>query len=1138
MLKISAQASTTDFKTAVSFRIYIKDFFKAKMKTPLNISKISPPRLPRILDRSRLIQILEENQDKSLILITGQAAQGKSTLAASYAQKSETPWAWMNLEIEESDPVNLFYLLVQSLQHALNEVDLSPIQDYPAQVMGPREEIPLYREWTNAILDRIPVPIKIFLDGLDRLAPDAPSYGFLKILLDEAPPDITFIMLSRAEPPLEIQSLKISRKAAIIDNKDLSFTEDEIKTFFREIRRMPFTKPQWKKIHQLTEGWVGGLVLLSETLNRLSGASRDQYISKYLPEQFKVEVFQYFGEEIFSSLPDMMQEFLVKSSIFDMIEPGFMKNFIGTENAENILQDLEKKNLFVQSVYDNQKGWMFKYHQLFKDFLKSKFELQIDKKGKSSLFLKAGSLFKQKGDFEESVKFFLKAKAYPEASSIIRLIGMDFLKSGRTGHLEQLLQKLPENLVQEDPWLLLYLIMARRYTSAERNIRSIQKALSLFQYQEDVRGQILSLAFMIEASCIKGRDYIPMAILLEQGETLLQSLNPDQYPYERAILWFQMGLGFILRGNQRKGIAACENAYLISKRLGDLQLQAYSQCYTVMALCWLGEFALAEDFFENMRGLIDKLPYPELRCLYQIHYGMICICKVDLEKTDHWIHLAQAGIKEHGLIYMYPLALLYDLVSKSYLGEHEKAQEIADRLMGLALSLDNLFLQGVTLLYLGISFFRKRNFQKSKKLIAHSREILSSDEARCDTYLHVIKIMMSKLSYHLKEHGSEERELYEAIDYFRHVSSYAYLMEAHFVMSLMKYRQGNVAEAAAHLLEGFRIAEQRGYYIIWNVDRNDFVNLCTLAIEMEVKEAMDYATLLLSTSLADQAGSAIEQLSKHSKPRIRKKAKEIRQVIHRAGLPRIRIKTLGNFNVLKNDVPIEDKKWQGNQPKRLLKAIIARGSLKVSKEIIMEDLWPESQPEPVENKFKVTLHRLRKVLEPKTDKTIGYTYIQLKDKFISLDKDLCYADADEFLSLYDKGKIKGKSGDETEALSFYEAAAKLYQGDFLKEDLYESWTYIKREELRIKYIDLLYKTAQLYESRGGANKAIACYKKVIQSDPASENAYRRLMTLYSNRGMRSAALKTYEECKRALQTGLDTVPDEVTTSIYKKVLES
>ena len=339
-------------------------------------------------------------------------------------------------------------------------------------------------------------------------------------------------------------------------------------------------------------------------------------------------------------------------------------------------------------------------------------------------------------------------------------------------------------------------------------------------------------------------------------------------------------------------------------------------------------------------------------------------------------------------------------------------------------------------------------------------------------------------------------------------------------------------------MEGFKIAEQRQYHILWILDRNDFVKICTLAIELEVRNAMDYATYLLCTSLADQAGPAIEQLSKHSKPKIRKKAKQIRQAIHRAGLPRIRIKTLGGFRVLQDDFPIEDKKWQGNQPKRLLKAIIARGSERVSKEVIIEELWPEGQPEAVKKNFKVTLHRLRKALEPKTDKSLGSAYIQLKDKFISLDQDLCYVDVDEFVSLYDKGNIKEKNGDAKEAISLYQAAAKLYQGDFLKEDLYEPFAQIKRLELRIKYIDLLYKTAEFYESSGAANKAIACYKKVVQSDPVSEKAYRRLMTLYSNRGMRSAALKIYEECRQALQAGLDTGPDEVTTSIYKKVLES
>jgi len=105
------------------------------------------------------------------------------------------------------------------------------------------------------------------------------------------------------------------------------------------------------------------------------------------------------------------------------------------------------------------------------------------------------------------------------------------------------------------------------------------------------------------------------------------------------------------------------------------------------------------------------------------------------------------------------------------------------------------------------------------------------------------------------------------------------------------------------------------------------------------------------------------------------------------------------------------------------------------------------------------------------------------------------------------------------------------------EDLYAPWAELKREELRTKCIKLLYRMAELQENRGASKKAISCYKKIVQSDPFAERAYQRLMVLYSNRGMRSAALKIYEECKQALQTGLDTEPDEITTSLYKKVLE-
>ena len=123
------------------------------MKTPLSLSKITPPRFPHVLQRPRLLELLHHNCDKKLILILGQAAQGKSTLAVSWVDRATEPVAWVNLGPEDADPVNLFYLLVYSLQMALPGLDLSPLLSYPSMVLGPREEIPL-----SAGAD-VPIPI-------------------------------------------------------------------------------------------------------------------------------------------------------------------------------------------------------------------------------------------------------------------------------------------------------------------------------------------------------------------------------------------------------------------------------------------------------------------------------------------------------------------------------------------------------------------------------------------------------------------------------------------------------------------------------------------------------------------------------------------------------------------------------------------------------------------------------------------------------------------------------------------------------------------------------------------------------------------------------------------------------------------
>ena len=61
---------------------------------------------------------------------------------------------------------------------------------------------------------------------------------------------------------------------------------------------------------------------------------------------------------------------------------------------------------------------------------------------------------------------------------------------------------------------------------------------------------------------------------------------------------------------------------------------------------------------------------------------------------------------------------------------------------------------------------------------------------------------------------------------------------------------------------------------------------------------------------------------------------------------------------------------------------------------------------------------------------------------------------------------------------------------------------------------------------------------MVQTDPLAEPAYRRLIVLFAQRGMRNAALRTYQDCQQVLKESLNVDPEEATTAIYRKILES
>lgn len=618
------------------------------MVSAISTAKITPPRLPQIVERPRLLERLEQNRRKKLTLILGQAAQGKSTLAASYIRQSSIPTAWVNLQKQDSDPVNLFFSMAHALHHALKGMNLLPLLNYPAVSLGPRLEKPMYREWITAIFDSVSGPVQMVMDGLNNLAPDAPSFGFIKIVLDELPRAFHLIMLSRHAPPMNIEGMTVKQEAHVLTNSDLALTPKEIKAFFKDMKGMAFTPDQLKRIHAFTEGWVRGLILLSETLDRLPEEDRDTYVSQDLPGQFRAEVFQYFGDEILAAQPEAVQRFLIKSSIFDTIDPEFMKAMGELGDAEAVLRESTRKNLFVDARHEKEKEWVFHYHPLFRDFLKAKFRSDVDKQERRRLYLKAGTWHEKTGELEASVGYYLRARAFDRAASVVEQIGMPLLNMGKRAVVSQWLRLFPQNLVWENPWLLLYQSLTRRYTHVEENIHTLKRCLDLFERDQHIRGQLLAMAALVETLMLRGRDPISLADLVERGEALVNTKASSAYPSEKAMVLFQMAFALTIRSkDQRKAVRACQEACLLAQAQQDLVLELNALMYAVLAL-ERGSPQAAACATRLLSTSLAPVAAPELESLSHHPEARLRKQATDIQRTIHRSQLPRIHIETLG----------------------------------------------------------------------------------------------------------------------------------------------------------------------------------------------------------------------------------------------------------------------------------------------------------------------------------------------------------------------------------------------------------------------------------------------------------------------------------------------------------
>jgi DNA-binding SARP family transcriptional activator len=243
----------------------------------------------------------------------------------------------------------------------------------------------------------------------------------------------------------------------------------------------------------------------------------------------------------------------------------------------------------------------------------------------------------------------------------------------------------------------------------------------------------------------------------------------------------------------------------------------------------------------------------------------------------------------------------------------------------------------------------------------------------------------------------------------------------------------------------------------------------------------------------------------------------------------LRIQTLGGFQVWRGDEAIPANGWRREKARQLFQLLITSRASPLDRDQICEYLWPDADPIIAQRNFKITLNTLYQVLEPERDPGADSAFILREGSTYSLRPGADIAlDVDSFTNA-----VKNARGNP----ELLENAARLYQGEYLPETLYETWAAEERERLQSMFLESADRLVEVHIEQKRFPEAVDLCQRLLANDNCWERAYRHMMLAYAGLGDRGQVGKTYQRCVQTLRKELDVAPSPETELLYQQLVD-
>jgi DNA-binding SARP family transcriptional activator len=225
---------------------------------------------------------------------------------------------------------------------------------------------------------------------------------------------------------------------------------------------------------------------------------------------------------------------------------------------------------------------------------------------------------------------------------------------------------------------------------------------------------------------------------------------------------------------------------------------------------------------------------------------------------------------------------------------------------------------------------------------------------------------------------------------------------------------------------------------------------------------------------------------------------------------RLEVHLLGEFRAEIDGRAVARDTWRQGRAASLVKLLALSPRHRLSRDEVIEALWPDSSPETGGVSVRKAVHFARRALGGETALEVTAGTIRLWPA------GAVATDVERFEAASAPALSRGD-------VALLHEAARLYRGDLLPDDRDEPWCDDRRRSLRETYLRVL--------------RGAGMWSRILELDPTDEEAHRELIRAHLEAGNRQGAIRQFERLREVLREELGVGPDPLSVALYEQVLE-